>query len=310
MKKCFMVFLLAMICLWGCGDEGIESTLQEIGAAPSAQIEITGVPSDIQEQLWGNREELVAELSEALQGGKEREGEAFRLLERICALNEAKKHYTKYIDADGIAIMGDRHVNDRHFYAAREMVLLITSERPELRETLSVSRDGFRMILYASEWSLASLPEVKSSFYPTLPGSGIAFCGSGAITPLKRFCVAPAWFHPVKTDEITGLRVFVHEFAHGIHHAINTYLDPTFQDRLEAAYTVALETGGYWGHDTYGLTNVYEYWAEGVTDWFYDVANPEIPFYRAKFLEKDPHLYALLDDFFSLIHLAPIEWKW
>ena len=43
-------------------------------------------------------------------------------------------------------------------------------------------------------------------------------------------------------------------------------LDPTFDDRLEAAYRAATDKGLWKG--TYAGSNREEYWAEGVQDWF------------------------------------------
>lgn len=39
MKRTILISILIALCfyIYGCGDEGIELTLQEIGAAPSAQ---------------------------------------------------------------------------------------------------------------------------------------------------------------------------------------------------------------------------------------------------------------------------------
>ena len=43
----------------------------------------------------------------------------------------------KYLDAGGIAITGSENVSDMVFYAAKEIILTITSKRSEIREVLS-----------------------------------------------------------------------------------------------------------------------------------------------------------------------------
>ena len=229
-------------------------------------------------------------------------------LRKLCLFLEQRDYYTKYADAGGIAIMGDSLVDDRFFYAAQEMILAMTSKRPELREALSPS-NRFRMILVDADPGPAAIPEVDNDYYDHT--AGIAFCGRGSVADAEQyFCVTSVWLHPVETDEITGMAVLVHEFAHAMHlRAIHT-LDPTFQARLEAAYAKALETGGVWGQNSYGLSNVKEYWAVGVQYWFFDVFNPNFPHLHDQFLEKDPLLYALLDEWLPLVYLAPIEWRW
>ena len=307
----FCVLLLVLcFCVFGCGDEGIENTLQSLSVPSAPVATITGVPPDIQEMLWGDWDMLLDKVLESAEFEKEHDVNdpvATRVnLRKMCLLLAQRDYYTKYIDAGGIAIMGDSLVKDRFFYAAHEVILAITLERPELREALS-PRTGFRMILVDSDFGAVAIPEVDNEFYNLT--AGIAFC-SGSVDADKYFCVTPVWLDPIKTDEIWGISILVHEFAHAMHLRAINKLDPTFQDRLETAYAVALETGGVWGQNNVKLTDVREYWAYGVQDWFFDVTQPDIPQHHANFIEKDPLLYALLDEWLPFTYLAPIKWKW
>lgn len=284
--KFHFIFLVTCLCVTACGEERLPQTLMEV--MDQAELEeppistVGPVPPEIANLLWGDEDTLLR--------------------------NAQQKHYTKYINAGGIAIMGDHSVSDRFFQAGREIILAMTSKRPELREVLSV-KTKFRMILVLPDAGLASIPEVDID-YVLNHTKGIAFCGSGIASSRSYFCVQTVQEHPLPDKDDLIMNTFVHEFGHAIYRAINNDIDPTFQERLEEAYTNALETGGVWGHGTYGLENVHEYWAVGVTDWFYDVAQVETPEWQARFLEKDPRLYALLDEWFPLTHLQLIESKW
>lgn len=309
--------IFAMMCFFGCGDEGV-STLQDI-SVPSAPVVITGVPPEIQEMLWGDWDTLLDDVLKQAEFDRQQDVDdpvGTRVhLRKLCLFLEQRDYYTKYIDAGGIAIMGDNLVADRFFYAAQEMIFTITAKRPELREALS-PKTRFRMVLVDPGPGPAAIPEVNNDYYDKT--AGIAFCGRGSVPDADNFfCVTPVWVHPVKTDEIWGMTVLVHEFAHAMHLRAINKLDPTFQGRLEAAYAVAkanavdnLEDAlrlNKYGKRTPEMLDVREYWAYGVQAWFFDVTRPDP---LTDFQEKDPLLYALLDEWLPFTYLAPIEWKW
>ena len=60
--------------------------------------------------------------------------------------------------------------------------------------------------------------------------------------------------------------ILIHEFAHVIEGIGMKALDPSFAKRLETAYADALARGLWKG--TYAGSNLEEYWAEVVQDWF------------------------------------------
>ncbi len=97
---------------------------------------------EIQKLLWDNLDTEVARLELGIEHYKStlNRDDATHIflgkLERICLSMSQEDHYRKYISADSIAILGGKHVDDRFFYAAQEMVLAMTSKRPELREQL------------------------------------------------------------------------------------------------------------------------------------------------------------------------------
>ena len=305
----FLCFFLLLIVAFGCGDEGVKILLDPL-VVPDAPASgtVTGVPPEIQKMLWGDREALWEEISDILDDGfietdngpVRFTGRPDRLLEKICLLDAQRKHYSKYIDAGGIAIIGDRHVLDRFFYAAREIVLVMTSKHPEIREYLLPSTKHRQVLVYGNLWGLVSIPEMSTYFLSKESAGKHGFC--------SEFCASTVWTFQYEKGYLI-MHVFVHEFGHAMHKAIQQ-IDPTFNDRLEAAYEDALETGSRWGPNDHILSNMGEYWAGGVVEWFYDLTQVEIPEWRANFLETDPLLYALLEEWLPFIHLDPIIGKW
>jgi hypothetical protein len=64
-------------------------------------------------------------------------------------------------------------------------------------------------------------------------------------------------------DIYRGESIFLHEFAHGVHGALER-VDKTFRPRLIALYEKAKKTGRFRG---YGMKNFGEFFAEGVQSW-------------------------------------------
>ena len=252
------------------------------------------------------------------------------LISQICFRREREAYYKKYISAGGIAIMGNRFIEDRFFYAARDIALGMTSKRPELRALLSPSRENrpgttedgfwsavsglatisprFRMILvHPHSGGTMLLPEfhLGGGGYPSfLRPSGIG----GFFSTYAFAAVQDRYLQGVKS--IAMYAIFSHEFAHAIHYAIRV-LDPTFDDRLEAAYADVMENGSYFGDSPKisMLRNATEYWAGSATKWCGKFAGSTKEFYHDKFRDQDPLMYALLEEWLPLIDLRTVETK-
>ena len=340
MKVRFFLFLVLCLGVSGCAEEHMEMVFFGGGEAGEAGVgsTITGVPEALQFLFWGDRDALVQELLDwpesyealgiAFGYGNLSGAEARKewLLDQICLIDRQRAYYTEYIDAGGVAVIGHYQVDDAHFYNVRDLILIMTSKRPEVRERLTpyyeIAPAGsttnvrypskFRMVLFQSDPGFPTMPE-----YPNGHGNA-GSCGAwcvAMVTPPLHF--------------VLNYPVVVHEFAHAMHYAINDFhiagnpipdginkLDPTFQPRLEAAYAEALANAVEWPapfdkyfKGEYALTNVREYWAEGVRVWFEymplvypkgDIKEGE-RLYLDSFFAKDPLLYALLDEWFPLL---------
>lgn len=67
-------------------------------------------------------------------------------------------------------------------------------------------------------------------------------------------------------DKYHAEDILIHEFAHTIHGAGILPANPGFNDELQAALDAAVSKGRW--KNVYASTNIEEYWAEGVQDWF------------------------------------------
>ncbi len=277
--------------------------------------------------LWGDEDKYVSDLADVLDDGiiETDAGPVHDvsnvmppyLRTRISEIRARKAHYTKYIDADGIAIIGNAYIDDRYFYAGREIVLTMTAKHPELRKHMAlrankrpratpsgdirVLKRNFALILFHVDQGFNALPEYKDT-----PEWAIGFCG-------LQHCVSPVQKYPGK-DEI-HMDIFVHEFAHAIHWAI-LMIDPTFQERLDAAYADAVENrDGYWrGGGSSGnaaLSSSTEYWAHSAVRWFYRFTLPtgSGENHHKRFRENDPLLYALFQEWFDFVYLGTLASK-
>ena len=332
MKIITFFFLMLVVLSIGCfdGDRGIlTELLVEPAAAPpvqvleplSAEIAVgTGrelvmspIPVAIEEQLYGRSwDDALDLLAETLRIPEVKPD----AVEHFCDVDVHRRvFYDKYIDAGGIAIIGpsDRTSNlgvaDEFLYAAREIILTMTSEMPALREVLSLGHEfGFRYVLIGADWSMdVNMPrELRhhanyAGFFTGI-GRGVMAAG-GIYFRFNRFN---------NVEEIFGSYTVVHEMAHAIDEAFDQHphLFPDWGTRLKTAYTLAyqnaLQGKGYFDNpDLYALMNEKEYWAVGASEWFNDIhgdnLNEELQ--RAKMLEQDALLYALLDEVFPVVDL-------
>ena len=104
-------------------------------------------------------------------------------------------------------------------------------------------------------------------------------------------------------DKYHAEDILIHEFAHSIHLVGIVQVDPDINDRLEALLQNAKDKDLWW--NTYRLTDIAEYFAEGVQDWFNVNAEMDHPDGKHNYVntrdelkERDPGLYELLAEYF------------
>ena len=191
---------------------------------------------------------------------------------------EQKKYYNRYIEAGGIAIIGNDAVADEYFLQAREVVMVLTSKHPELRyhlQTVSdkINRESGTCFRKPGDYA------ILTSFYGFPEDKARPVSGAGMSTAsLREFARHPITYEAVSWV-VTGWSyslvippanerstdIFVHEFGHALHTAIRV-IDPEFNDKLKKSYTTAMEAGKYKGQ--HAAKNYREYWADGVEIWY------------------------------------------
>ena len=154
----YWLLIILCFCFYGCGDEAIEDVLQGLSVPSAPDVAITGVPPEIQELLWDNPEQLKERFAAVQQDDTQPDSLEDAIRFWLCRAKQQRLYYTKYIDAGGIAIIGNSNVTDQEFRVAREIVLRMTAKRPELRKLMSpITR--FRVILIPYEESSIKNPD-------------------------------------------------------------------------------------------------------------------------------------------------------
>ena len=316
------IWILVILCLCGCRDEYVSYAFFGGEADVEAPPEVTvgPVPEDLAILLWGDLDAYIEDLEDVLDDGiiETDEGQVhdsanimpkyFR--DRIAEIRQQRAFYGKYISAGGVVIIGSQFLEDRCFYAARAVVLGMTSKMPKLRERLSPTHEArvnltgklavpdseFRMVIH-DPLHTEAIPERHSGQMASIIGScGLEFCHA-----------TTAIYEDHNGNAALSMNTFIHEFAHAIHYAMNLF-DATFEQRLEAAYADVLNNpDSYWmgAVGAAPLMNWKEYWAWSSVKWFTRFSLPTKfgEQHHARFRENDPMMYALLKEFYDFKYL-------
>ena len=189
------------------------------------------IPNDVYEHLWGHWTKA--------------------------GLSAPRDYYTKYIDADGIAIVGGDTVHDGLFQKARHTVLVMTAKMPALREALGITTPGtgtgtgipFRIVLRQAAFGDPSCPVIcneqgcepdrnicpdkTGDYVRAIPeiGQGYQPSGTGQFYAYPLAIVAAGtWPEGTRSAGELSMHALIHEFAHAIHAAFidHPHLFPCF----------------------------------------------------------------------------------
>lgn len=205
--------------------------------------------------------------------------------------------YVKSLDAGGLPVVASAKVSD---FALREAAFLIrqmVGHRPEILAAIAAQK--VRFVVMAPTEMTTDVPEhgdlVPRQYWDrrarglaATPARPAVSCGEENLLDLPG-------------DPYAKENILVHEFAHTVHELGMRTLDPTFDERLRAAFAHAKATGLWRG--TYAMQNHSEYWAEAAQSWFEcnradDDQHGPIDT-RAELLDYDPEIAALLAEVFG-----------
>jgi len=217
--------------------------------------------------------------------------------------------YKKYICANGIHIMSSEKVPDQSIIAAYKIITCMTDSLPaEVLESM-VNRDT-RVAVMARYEGTTDIPEHAYLEDDTTLNWDVRARGLGGTLELPLTTCAEENLLCYQIDKYHAEDILVHEFAHTIHAVGINPVDSTFNSLLKEKMEAAMDQKKYL--NTYAITNIWEYFAEGVQDWFN--VNAEVPEpdgkhnqinTRKELKEYDPDLYHILNRYFPKIDEFP-----
>jgi hypothetical protein len=167
--------------------------------------------------------------------------------------------YAKYIDANGIAVLGSSAVSNAALLKARKNMLTLMATLPTGAKA-KLDAQKVRVVILGPGETASSIPEYNALFGSA---SDATYWGGFGPTSTLPICAGTQ-------DNLIGNfgneNVFVHEFGHAIAEMALPALDTKFQSELTAAYNNA-KAKSLWSN-TYAITDIKEYWAEGIQSYF------------------------------------------
>jgi hypothetical protein len=210
--------------------------------------------------------------------------------------------YKKYVDANGIPIVSSQNVSDEALLKARDIVKHMLTMLPDVKNKMIENK--IRVGVIGINEKPTQMPEY-SDLYSAFPGTDwdnrARAYGATLQRPLTTDCEENLLCR--SNDRYRGEEILTHEFSHAIHELGIRYVNSNFDTQLQAAFDHAKNTG-LWAN-TYAISEVREYWAEGVQDWFNCnlEANPANGVHnqintRTELQQYDPMLYNLIKTYF------------
>jgi hypothetical protein len=214
--------------------------------------------------------------------------------------------YEKYVSANGYPIISSQGVDDYALKEAAYLIDMLLAERPDVRKAMIDS--GSRMIVMGYDEYTTDIPEqtdMKPKDYWDVRARGLGGSQTDPLCSSAEENLLAFAGDPYSTENI-----LIHEFAHNIHLRGMVNIDPTFDERLTAAYEKAM-AAGLWANK-YAATNHHEYFAEGVQSWFDNNRQPDHDHNhvdtRAELQDYDPALAAMCEEVFGntkLVYTKP-----
>lgn len=217
--------------------------------------------------------------------------------------------YKKYLDANGIAIISSWRVPDSAFYQAWQIVKFMTNDLSKVNLE-QMQKIGARVGIMARYEGTTDIPEHAHLANDTTINWDLRARGLGGDMDLPLTTCAEENLLCYQIDKYHAEDILIHEFAHAVHLIGIAPIDSTFEPRLQELLDKAIAAGKY--DNTYAQTNFYEYWAEGIQNWFNvngEVSKPDGKHNqvntREELKEYDPELYQLINKYFSEFDGSP-----
>nr|WP_321357647.1 hypothetical protein [uncultured Draconibacterium sp.] len=217
--------------------------------------------------------------------------------------------YKKYVNVNGIHIMSSHRVPDSAFVKACEIIDFMTGGLPEdvLNQMVKLNT---RVGIMARYEGTTDIPEHAYLANDTTLNWDVRARGLGGSMEDPLTTCAEENLLGYQIDKYHAEDILIHEFAHTIHGVGIMPLDDKFNDLLQEKLDAAMAAGKY--ENTYAATNIWEYWAEGVQNWFNVNAEVETPDGKHNWVNTrsdmkmyDPDLYEIVSRYFPEFEVSP-----
>lgn len=217
--------------------------------------------------------------------------------------------YKKYANVNGIHILSSHRVPDSAFVKACEIIDFMTGGLPDNVLDQMVKMNA-RLGIMARYEGTTDIPEHAHLAKDTTLNWDLRARGLGGDMRLPLTTCAEENLLCYQIDKYHAEDITIHEFAHAIHLIGIAPIDDEFNKLLQEKLDKAMAAGKY--KNTYAATNIYEYWAEGVQNWFNvnaEVEKPDGKHNRINTREDmknyDPDLYEIVSRYFPNFGESP-----
>lgn len=173
--------------------------------------------------------------------------------------------YKKYLDVEGIPVVSSDNVPDQALLNARTIMKNMLKMIPDSKAKMIANK--LRVGIIGKTEKPTQMPEY-SDLYTAFPGTDwdnrARAYGATLARPLTTNCEENMLCQ--SADRYKGEEILTHEFSHAIHELGLKLTVAGFDGELQAAFNNA-KTKGLWTN-TYAISDIREYWAEGVQCWF------------------------------------------
>ena len=217
--------------------------------------------------------------------------------------------YRKYLCTNGIHITSSWRVPDSAMVQAYKVIKFMTDNLPS-NVLKAMTEVNTRVTVMARYEGTTDVPEHAHLKADTTLNWDVRARGLGGTRSHPLTSCAEENLLAYQIDKYHAEDILIHEFAHSIHLIGIIHVDTTFNSTLKRLLLMAEAEGKY--ANTYARTDIAEYWAEGVQDWFN--VNAEMPKpdgkhnrlnTRKELKIYDPRLYKLISKYFDDFKESP-----
>lgn len=164
-------------------------------------------------------------------------------------------YYRKYLDADGLPILSSEKVDDRALFEVRDIIRNMLAGREDILQAMQEKK--VRVGIMAHTEFTNDIPEHRH-MSPWWNKRARGLGGNPVTCGQENVLQFPG-------DPYAGENIFLHEFAHVIHHSGARVVESGFDLKLKGLFRQATESGRL---SDYAATSPGEFWAEAVQCWF------------------------------------------